>query len=40
MINSDKEYMTGFKYIVGRFTALSAHYDSDMGPGVGVTLNY
>jgi len=36
----DKEYMAGFKYIIGRNFALSAHYDSDMGFGGGLTLNY
>ncbi len=40
MGNTDKEYMLGFKYITGRHTAVSAHYDSDMGAGIGVTLNY
>jgi hypothetical protein len=40
MINTDKEYMSGFKYIIGRNAALSAHYDSDMGFGAGITLNY
>ena len=40
MVNTDKEYMAGFKYIVTRNFALSAHYDSDMGPGAGLVLNY
>ncbi len=40
MINTDKEYMLGFKYIVAKNFALSTHYNSDMGLGVGVTLNY
>jgi FtsP/CotA-like multicopper oxidase with cupredoxin domain len=40
MINTDKEYMTGFKYILTKNIAVSAHYDSDMGLGVGMTLNY
>ncbi|GAA4769550.1 MULTISPECIES: multicopper oxidase family protein [Flavobacterium] len=40
MINTDKEYMTGFKYILNRYSALSTHYDSDMGFGFGLTLNY
>jgi len=40
MLNTDKEYMAGFKYIVGKNFALSTHYDSDMGFGAGVTLNY
>ena len=40
MINTDKEYMGGFKYILNRYSALSTHYDSDMGLGFGLTLNY
>jgi len=40
MVNTDKEYMSGFKYIVTRNMAISTHYDSDMGFGFGATLNY
>lgn len=40
MVNTDKEYMGGFKYILNRYSALSTHYDSDMGFGLGLTLNY
>jgi CopA family copper-resistance protein len=40
MLNTDKEYMGGFRYILGRNFALSAHYDSDMGFDAGVTLSY
>ncbi|WP_246474094.1 multicopper oxidase domain-containing protein [Arenibacter arenosicollis] len=40
MVNTDKEYMTGFKYIVTRNLGISTHYDSDMGLGFGATLNY
>jgi len=40
MVNTDKEYMTGFKYIVTRNIAFSSHYDSDMGIGFGATLTY
>lgn len=40
MVNTDKEYMGGFKYIIGRNFALSAHYDSDMGLGGGITISY
>lgn len=40
MLNTDKEYMAGFKYIVARNFSLSTHYDSDMGLGAGVTINY
>lgn len=40
MINTDTEYMGGFKYILTRNFSLSTHYDSDMGWGVGGTFNY
>ena len=40
MVNTDKEYMTGFKYILTRHLGLSTHYDSDMGIGVGATFTY
>ncbi len=40
MVNTDKEYMGGFKYIAGKNMGFSAHYDSDMGLGLGIILNY
>jgi hypothetical protein len=40
MVNTDMEYMSGFKYILTRNIALSSHYDSDMGFGFGATVNY
>ena len=40
MVNTDKEYMVGLGYIVAKNIGLRTHYDSDMGLGVGVTLNY
>lgn len=40
MVNTDKEYMAGFKYIVGKNMGITSHYDSDMGFGFGVNLNY
>ena len=40
MVNTDKEYATGFRYIVTKYFSLSTHYDSDMGLGGGITLNY
>jgi CopA family copper-resistance protein len=40
MVNTDNEYMTGLKYIVTRLLRISTHYDSDMGFGFGLTLNY
>lgn len=39
-VNTDKEYMGGFKYILTKNTALSTHYDSDMGWGFGLNLSY
>ncbi|GIZ10349.1 multicopper oxidase domain-containing protein [Flavobacterium sp. UMI-01] len=40
MVNTDKEYMGGFKYIVGKNLGITTHYDSDMGIGFGLNLNY
>ena len=40
MLNTDKEYAAGFKYILTKYFALSTHYDSDMGLGAGVTFTY
>jgi hypothetical protein len=40
MFNTDKEYMVGGRYILSRYLSLSAHYDSDMGFGGGLTLSY
>ena len=40
MVNTDKEYMAGLRYILTKYIGLSTHYDSDMGFGAGVTLNY
>lgn len=40
MINTDKEYMAGFRYIVTKYFNLSTHYDSDMGIGAGITITY
>ena len=40
MINTDKEYMAGFRYIVTKYISLSTHYDSDMGLGAGITITY
>ncbi len=40
MVNTDKEYMIGGRYIFTRNISLATHYDSDMGFGVGLTLNY
>ena len=40
MINTDKEYMTGFRYILTKYFSVSTHYDSDMGLGAGITVTY
>jgi CopA family copper-resistance protein len=40
MVNTDKEYMAGLRYIVKRNFGITTHYDSDMGFGFGVNLNY
>ncbi|MBK7763696.1 MAG: multicopper oxidase domain-containing protein [Bacteroidetes bacterium] len=40
MANSDYEYMAGFRYIINKWFSLSTHYDSDMGLGAGIRLNY
>lgn len=40
MINTDKEYMAGLRYIVTKYFSLSTHYDSDMGLGAGITITY
>ncbi len=40
MVNTDKEYMIGGKYILTKNFALSTHYDSDMGVGFGITATY
>lgn len=40
MINSDKEYMLSANYILAKNAGLRVHYDSDMGFGVGFTMNY
>ncbi len=40
MLNTDKEYMAGLRYIVTKYVSLSTHYDSDMGLGAGLTITY
>ena len=40
MLNSDKEFMGGFRYIVTKNAGFSAHYDSDMGVGFGLNIVY
>jgi len=31
VINSDKEYAAGFRYIITKYISLGTNYDSDMG---------
>jgi FtsP/CotA-like multicopper oxidase with cupredoxin domain len=40
MVNTDKEYMAGLKYIVGKNMGITTHYDSDMGIGFGLNFVY
>ncbi len=40
MLNTDKEYMLGFRYIITKYISASTHYDSDMGFGAGITITY
>ena len=40
MINTDKEYMAGFRYIATKYISLGTHYDSDMGIGAGLMFTY
>jgi CopA family copper-resistance protein len=40
MINTDKEYMIGLRYIVTKYFSVSTHEDSDMGLGLGITITY
>lgn len=40
MVNTDKEYMGEFSYILNRNISVRTHYDSDMGFGLGLKLNY
>jgi hypothetical protein len=40
MLNTDKEYTLGFRYIASKYISISTHYDSDMGFGIGLTLTY
>ncbi|WP_158085403.1 multicopper oxidase domain-containing protein, partial [Niastella vici] len=40
LVNTDKEYQVGFRYIITKYFNLSTHLDSDMGLGAGITLTY
>lgn len=39
MVNTDREYMVDLRYVVNRNIGIRTHYDSDMGFGVGLSLN-
>lgn len=38
--NTDREWMTGLRFIATKYLSLSTHYDSDMGWGAGLTVTY
>ncbi|ERJ59564.1 multicopper oxidase domain-containing protein [Sphingobacterium paucimobilis] len=40
MVNTDQEYMVDLRYIVHKNLGIRTHYDSDMGFGVGLAINY
>lgn len=40
MLNTDREYMIDLRYILHKNMGIRTHYDSDMGFGVGLALNY
>ncbi len=40
MVNSDLEYMGDLRYILTKNFGIRTHYDSDMGFGVGLSVNY
>jgi hypothetical protein len=39
MLNTDKEYMAGLRYIATKYISISSHYDSDMGIGAWNYIN-
>ena len=40
MVNTDLEYMIELRYIYSRNLSIRSHYDSDMGFGIGLFVNY
>jgi FtsP/CotA-like multicopper oxidase with cupredoxin domain len=40
MVNTDKEFMLGARYIVNKNMGFKSHFDSDMGYGIGLYFNY
>ncbi|KIA95972.1 multicopper oxidase [Pedobacter kyungheensis] len=40
MVNTDLEYMADLRYVINKNIGIRTHYDSDMGFGLGLSLNY
>ncbi len=40
MVNTDMEYMIDLRYIINKNMGIRTHYDSDMGFGAGISINY
>ena len=40
MLNTDREYMLGLRYIATKYISATTHYDSDMGLGIGLAVTY
>jgi FtsP/CotA-like multicopper oxidase with cupredoxin domain len=40
LVNTDKEYVVGLRYVITKYFSASTHYDSDMGYGAGFTITY
>ena len=40
MLNTDKEYMAGLRYVTTKYISIGTHYDSDMGLGAGIVFTY
>ncbi|MCT2562726.1 multicopper oxidase domain-containing protein [Chryseobacterium herbae] len=40
MVNTDMEYMAELRYVISKNIDFRTHYDSDMGFGAGISLNY
>jgi hypothetical protein len=40
MVNTDREYMLGLRYIITKTFSISTQYDSDLKFGAGITLTY
>lgn len=40
MVNTDMEYMADLSYILTKNIGVRTHYDSDMGLGIGLSINY